>query len=83
MLRLSLIAGFTAAIVALASQTVSAVPLSNSALGAAAGESSLVTNVQFRYCRAVRQECGSGGAGELGIIFVASHGAAAPDHGQT
>jgi hypothetical protein len=58
MLRLSLIAGFTAAIVALASQSVSAVPLSNGALGAAAGESDLVTNVQFRYCRAVRQECG-------------------------
>jgi len=58
MLRLSLIAGFTAATVALTSQSVSAVPLSNNALGAAASENNLVTSVQFRYCGRVRQECG-------------------------
>jgi hypothetical protein len=83
MLRLSLIAGFTAAMVALASQSVSAVPFSNGALGAAAAESNLVITSSSDIAAQCARNAASDGAGELGIIFVASHGAAAPDHGQT
>jgi hypothetical protein len=56
-LRLSLIAGVAAMAIALAAQSVSAVPLSNNALGAAASESNLVGNVQWGYCHAVRERC--------------------------
>jgi hypothetical protein len=56
-LKLSLIGGVAAMAIALAAQSVSAVPLSNNALGTAASEGALVNNVQWHYCHRVREGC--------------------------
>jgi len=52
--RLSLAAGLVAATIALAPQFAGAAPL---APPSGASEGSLVQQVQWRYCRAVRNEC--------------------------
>jgi hypothetical protein len=56
-LRLSLIAGLAAVAITAAVQDVSAVPLTNNALGNAASEGNLVGQVQYRYCHRVREVC--------------------------
>jgi hypothetical protein len=56
-LRLSLIVGLAAVAITAAVQNVSAVPLTNNALGNAASEGNLVGQVQYRYCHRVREEC--------------------------
>jgi len=52
--RLSLAAGLMAATLAFAPQLASAIPL---APQPGAAEATLVQKAQFRYCRAVREEC--------------------------
>ena len=56
-LRLSLIAGLAAVAITAAVQNVSAVPLTNNALGNAASEGNLVGHVQCGYCHRVRKKC--------------------------
>jgi hypothetical protein len=56
-LRLSLIAGLGALAITAAVQNVSAVPLSNYALGNAASEGNLVGHVQYPSCHRIRKAC--------------------------
>jgi len=59
MLKVSVTAGVLAAAIVFAPHAVSALPISSQAggLGAAAAEGGLVGQVQWRYCRVVREDC--------------------------